>query len=58
MEIQVHMITTQGHMHIYTQYYYIHCSSHIILMLSDDMACNPRNQYPGECRALLMIIPH
>ena len=26
-------------------------------MLSDDMACNPRNQYPGECRELL-IAPH
>ena len=22
--------------------------SHIILMLADDMACNPRNAYPGE----------
>ena len=47
--------------HVYTQTYtqyihahYIHCYSHIILMLSDDMACNPRNQYPGECRELLI----
>ena len=24
--------------------------SHIILMLGDDMACNPRNPYPGQVR--------